>query len=69
MTQCDQVIAYLQENIAITDTVARELFGINRLAARIWDLRRKGYKIESETVRFTTRLGRTGKYVIYRIKE
>ena len=69
MTQCDQVLAYLQENIAITDTVARELFGINRLAARIWDLRRKGYEIESETLYFTTRLGRMGKYAVYRLKE
>ncbi len=69
MTQCDQVLAYLTEHGAISDTVARELFGINRLAARIWDLRRKGHKIENETVTFTTRLGRTGKYVIYRLKE
>ncbi len=69
MTQCDQIAAYLTEHGAISDTVARELFGINRLAARIWDLRRKGYKIESETLYFTTRLGRMGKYAVYRLKE
>jgi len=32
-------------------------------------LRRKGYKIESETLYFTTRLGRMGKYAAYRLKE
>jgi len=48
MTQCDQVLAYLQENIAITDTVARELFGINRLAARIWDLRQRGTRSKAK---------------------
>lgn len=69
MTQCGQVLAYLQENDAITDNVARELFGINRLAARICDLRRKGCNIETETLYFTTRLGRRGKYAVYRLKE
>ncbi len=69
MTQCEQIIGYLQNYGRISDTVARELFGINRLAARIWDLRRKGYKIESETSYFTTRLGRMGKYAVYRLKE
>jgi len=38
-------------------------------AARILDLRRKGYKIETETLYFTTRLGRMGKYAVYRLKE
>mgnify|MGYP002661199886 CR=1 FL=1 len=68
MTQCDQVANHLIEHGSINDAQAREHYGISRLAARIYDLRGRGFLIESEDVHFTTRLGRAGRYTLYRLK-
>lgn len=49
MTQCQRILQFIDENGSITDNEARGL-KINRLASRIHDLRRMGYKIVSETI-------------------
>jgi len=67
MNQRDQVLAHLQKRGSITDIVARERYGVHRLAARIWDLKKQGHKIESYVIRFTTRLGRPGRCAGYRL--
>lgn len=42
----------------ISDSIARDQFGCHRLAARISDLSRKGYKIEREDKRMINRYGK-----------
>ena len=54
--------------VSITDAVARDKYGITRLAARIHDLRYTyGAHIYGQPKRFKTRLGRIGRYEQYRI--
>lgn len=51
MTQSERVLAYMRENGSITQRDAVWI-GIYRLSARVYDLRRDGYKVAStlETV-------------------
>ena len=51
-TQCDAILDYMQTHKAgITPIDALELCGCFRLSARIWDLRHKGFVIESRPVK------------------
>lgn len=45
-SQVDLLLAYLKSGRSISPTEARTVFGIERLAARILDLRRRGFPIE-----------------------
>ena len=67
-TQNDLVLRHLVRYGSITDAVARDKYGITRLAARIHDLRYTyGAHIYGQPRRFKTRLGRIGRYEQYRI--
>lgn len=44
------ILRYMQEGHGITPIDALNLCGCFRLSARIHDLRRKGYPVESQTV-------------------
>lgn len=59
MNQNEAILKYLQEGNQITPLVALREFGCMRLAARINDLRAKGYTIESRPVKVPTRIGTT----------
>jgi len=48
MTQCEQILRHLREEGSITQREAAQRYGIYRLAARIYDLRRDGHDIEKE---------------------
>lgn len=48
MTQSQKILEHMQTKGAITPKDAMELYGCMRLAARIKDLRREGYEIETE---------------------
>ncbi len=61
-SQCSQILEYLQAGKAITTPKARALCRCERLAARISDLRKKGYGIETKII--YTKLGRV-KYASY----
>ena len=50
MAQCQEIIEYLDQNGSITPAEAFVELNIYRLAARISDLRKQGYKIETEIV-------------------
>lgn len=69
MTQCDQVLAYLKTGAYITQSEALERYGIARLAPRIEELKKRGYNITTVMIRFTTVLGKRGKYAAYRLKQ
>lgn len=46
-TQCKRIVAYLQSHYSITALEAMNELGIFRLGARIWDLKKQGYPIQS----------------------
>ena len=67
--QCGKILAFLKSNGSITDNDARDRFGCNRLAARICDLRSKGFDIHSEWEKGKNRYGETINYVRYYLRE
>jgi len=48
MTQCEQILHHLRNHGSITQREAAKEYGIYRLAARIYDLRRENYDIHKE---------------------
>ena len=69
MTQCERVLHHLREVGSITDAEAVAEYGIHRLAARIYDLRRAGMKITKEMVKGKNRFGETTRFARYRLEE
>lgn len=49
-SQCKTILKYLQDGNSITQIEASDKFRITRLAARVSDLRKRGYDIVSEQV-------------------
>ena len=66
-TQCIRVLRHLLDTGSITSAEAMQEYGVMRLAARINDLRRLGYSIDSEIVTGKNRYGDTVKYARYSI--
>lgn len=66
-TQCDMILAYIQRNGSITDAQARDHIGCHRLAARISDLRTRGYKIDSIPKTMVNRYGKRVTFSEYRL--
>lgn len=66
MSQNQQIADYLRAGNALTPLEALSLFGTNRLAARIGELRESGMEIESTMVEVATRAGsaRVARYVL-----
>ena len=58
-TQTQRVVEYMREFGSITQLEALKDLGVMRLASRISDLRRQGYKIISRTERVKNRYGET----------
>ena len=58
-SQCDKILVYLIHGHALTPLDARRLFGCDRLAARIYDLERRGWEFTKCFVRL-----RNGKRVM-----
>ena len=51
-SQANAILRYMQEHKrGITPLDALNLFGCMRLSARIWDLRAKGFRIETKPVK------------------
>jgi hypothetical protein len=58
---------YLLQGHSITSMEAFELFGITRLSAKIFDLRKAGYDVQSKTELSVTRYGTKCYYSRYYI--
>jgi len=69
MTQKDRVLKYMQDTGKITPLDAIREFGCLRLSARIFDLKRDGYNIVSETETSKNRYGESVSYASYRLEE
>lgn len=69
MTQCEKILNHLQTigGISAYDAVMR--YGITRLSARIFDLRKDGYNIVSDTVKTKNRDGKKCQYEVFRLKK
>lgn len=50
-SQSNQILEYLQGGKALTAIKALEMFQCFRLAARILDLRKKGFQIEAQMIK------------------
>ena len=68
-TQCERILDYMNQFGSISPHEAIFDLGVERLASRIYDLKRKGYKIISENITSKNRFGETTHYSVYRLAE
>ena len=66
-TQCDKIISYIKEFGSITAYEAFIDLGITQLAARIFELKRKGYEFETEMKHKKNRYGETVHFKAYKL--
>lgn len=59
MTQAERIKTHLVQYGAITAHEANDLYGITRLSARVWELRRDGMNIKSRDISVQNRYGDT----------
>lgn len=69
VTQCDRILRHMKDYGSISSLEAITEYGILRLASRINDLKRKGYKISSETKKSKNRYNETTHFSVYRLIE
>ena len=65
VNQCEEILSYIETNGGITPKEAENWLGCMRLAARINDLRKKGYNIRTEMK--TTDKG--ARYALYKLEK
>lgn len=69
MTQAEKVLRHLKTVGKITPMDAIREYGCLRLGARICDLRKAGYNIESKIVSGVNRFGEPTHYAEYRMED
>ena len=69
LTQCERIIRHLRDYGTITSREAMIEYGIMRLASRINDLKRQGYRISSKIESGKNRYGETTWFSVYRLVE
>ena len=65
MTQCEKVVEYMIRFGSISTMQAFFDLGITRLASRVYELKQRGYVINSETRTRKNRYGETTHYSVY----
>ena len=65
MSQCDRILRHLKDHGSITQAQAMEEYGCLRLAARIADLKNRGYCISARTGKGRNRYGETTCFAVY----
>lgn len=68
-TQCEMILEHMITNGSIDDNDARDLYGCRRLPARINDLRKDGYKIQTIMTESKNRFGKTVHFARYILME
>lgn len=66
-SQCANILAYLKTGAQISPGGARIMFRCDRLAARIYDLRKRGHAIRSIRVDYTAEDGTPKHYNEYKL--
>lgn len=69
MTQEQMIIRHIKKFGSITPVQAMKEYGIMRLSARIWDLKDKGYPIETKIETSENRFGEKVSYAKYSLRE
>lgn len=67
LTQCNLILSHLREHGSITPLEAMREYGIMRLGARVWDLKKQGYKISMSRESGLNRYGESTSYARYTI--
>lgn len=67
MTQSEMILRYMHENGSITPWEAMREFGCMRLGARIWDLKKAGYAILTDSETRKNRFGKPVTFARYRL--
>ncbi len=68
MTQNEKILRHLEDYGSITPMEAMEQYGIMRLGARIWELKRKGHKIATAIEHGKNRYGENTSWANYRLE-
>jgi len=66
-TQCERLLEHLKLGLPLTHRKAEIGYGVQRLAARMYDLRQMGHQIERRMVEVPTRDGRVARVAEYRL--
>ena len=66
-TQSERILRHLQDYGSITPVEAMAEYGIMRLGARIWDLKKQGHVISTERETGKNRYGEKTAYARYRL--
>jgi len=66
-TQAEKLFARLNEGTDLTVAEARSKFGVQRLAARIHELRNEGFRIYTNTIKLKRGPNRGKKVTAYRL--
>lgn len=69
MTQCEKVKRHLDRFGSITPMDAIRDYGIMRLGARVYDLKRRGVSISAHLIRGTNRFGEPTRYAEYGLED
>lgn len=69
VTQCDRILRHLRDHGSITHAEAQSEYGIARLGARIFDLKKMGYTIVTEHGKGKNRYGEPIWFSVYRLEE
>ena len=68
MTQCQRILDHLENKGPITQKEASRLYGCERLGARIFDLREKGYSITRTMITALNRYGEQTRFAQYALE-
>ena len=69
MTQCERILRHLNDYGSITSRTAMVEYGIYRLASRISDLKKMGYRFDVSFESAKNRYDEVTHFAVYRIKE
>ena len=69
MTQNERILEHMRKYGSITQAEAMKDYGIMRLGARIYDLRREGYRINAAFIKGKNRYGEPVSYASYSMEE
>lgn len=68
-TKTSEILKYMRSHKCISDRVARDKFGATRLGSIIYNLRRKGYDIETVICYEKDRYGNTCSFAKYYLRK
>lgn len=69
VTQCQRVVKYMQDFGSITHLEASADIAVQRLASRITDLKKRGYRIDVKMETGKNRYGEPTRYARYSLAE